>query len=210
MPEEAMSAARDAWVANQGYSLDKRRRHILDAAAELFASQGFDRTSVADVAQACGLEKPSLYHYFPSKKSILSGVLALGIDDLIFEAQAILDSGIEDPMDRLYQLLLGHSRNFDKKIAHVKTFLLESRALEPAERERYLARRREYEHMIIEVISEAQRLGRVREGDPVILAYGVLGMFNWMVQWYNPARGVSTEEIGALLARLAIDGLAGC
>ncbi|MEA3185166.1 MAG: TetR/AcrR family transcriptional regulator, cholesterol catabolism regulator [Ilumatobacteraceae bacterium] len=208
MTEDSVSAARDIWVANQGYSVDKRKRHIIDAAAELFAVRGFDRTSVADIAQACGLEKPSLYHYFPSKKSILLGVLALGIDDLIHEANEVLKQDIDDPLERLHQLLLCHSRNFDKKISHVKTFLLESNGLDAAERERYLARRREYEQIILDVVIEGQAAHRVRDGDPVILAYGVLGMFNWMVQWYKTGGSVSAEAIGNILASVAVQGLA--
>lgn len=208
MVEDSVTSARDIWVANQGYSIDKRKRHIIDAAAELFAVRGFDRTSVADIAQACGLEKPSLYHYFPSKKSILLGVLSLGIDDLIFEANEVLKRDIDDPLERLHQLLLCHSKNFEKKISHVKTFLLESRGLDANERERYLSRRREYEQIIIDVVAQGQAARRVRSGDPVILAYGVLGMFNWMVQWYKSDGSVSAEAIGNMLASVAVQGLA--
>jgi AcrR family transcriptional regulator len=207
MKEDAVAAARDVWVANQGYSLDKRRRHILDTAAELFATNGFDRTSVADIAQASGLEKPSLYHYFNSKKSILSGVLDLGIDDLIADAHAVLALDATDSLEKLYLLFIAHSRNFEQKIAHVKAFLLESRVLDQVEREKYLAKRHEYEQIIIGAIGTAQAEGRVRDGDPVLLAYGVLGMFNWMVQWYRPGGSVTIEDIGGLLADMAMDSL---
>jgi AcrR family transcriptional regulator len=199
--------ARGVWAANQGYSLDKRRRSILDTAAELFATSGFDRTSVADIAQASGLEKPSLYHYFKSKKSILSGVLDLGIDDLISDAHLVLQSETTDVLEKLYQLFLAHSRNFEQKIAHVKAFLLESRVLDQVEREKYLAKRHEYEQIIIDAISTAQAEGSIRDGDPVLMAYGVLGMFNWMVQWYRPAGSESIESIGGLLAEMAMDSL---
>ncbi len=207
MNSDAISTARHVWVANQGYSVDKRRRHILDTAAELFATNGFDRTSMADIAQASGLEKPSLYHYFKSKKSILSGVLDLGIDDLIAEAHQVLASESVDPLDKLHRLFLAHSRNFEHKIAHVKAFLLESRVLEPIEREKYLARRHEYEQIIIDVIRSAQEDGLIRSGDPVLLAYGALGMFNWMVQWYRPQGPETVESIGRLLADMAMDAL---
>jgi hypothetical protein len=86
----------------------------------------------------------------------------------------------------------------------VKVFLLEARALDPPERQKYLDRRREYEQLIIDSIQEGQEQGVFRTGDPTILAYGVLGMFNWMVQWYDPNGRTSAEQIGELLVESAI------
>jgi TetR/AcrR family transcriptional regulator, cholesterol catabolism regulator len=181
-----------------------RQRAILDVAAELFASLGVDRTSMDDIGHGCGLEKPSLYHHFPSKKAILSGVLALGVEDLIEDAYAVLAAGIPDPRVKLEQLLQSHCRNFDRKLPHVKVFLLESRSLDQPERRKYLERRREYEKIIVDVICEGQEEGVFRAGDPTILAYGLLGMFNWMVQWYDPRRGTSAEQIGQALVEAAL------
>jgi AcrR family transcriptional regulator len=183
---------------------DQKRRGILDVSAGLFASKGVDRTSMDDIGRACGLEKPSLYHYFSSKKAILAGILALGVDDLIADANAVLVSGVADPTERLAQLLRAHNRNFDRKLPHVKVFLLEERALDAPERQKYLDRRREYEGIIIDLITEGQDQGVFRAGDPTILAYGVLGMFNWMVQWYDPRGRTTAEEIGELLVEAAI------
>jgi hypothetical protein len=116
----------------------------------------------------------------------------------------VLESGVPDPVDRLALLLRAHSRNFDRKLPHVKVFLLEARALDAPERQKYLDRRREYEQIIIDLIQEGQDAGVFRSGDPTILAYGVLGMFNWMVQWYDPEGRTSAEEIGELLVEAAI------
>jgi AcrR family transcriptional regulator len=183
---------------------DQKRREILDVSAGLFASKGVDRTSMDDIGRACGLEKPSLYHYFSSKRSIVAGILALGVDDLIADAHAVLESGVADPTDRLARLLQAHSRNFDRKLPHVKVFLLEARGLDGPELQKYLDRRREYEHLIIDAIRDGQEAREFRPGDPTILAYGVLGMFNWMVQWYDPMGRTSAEEIGELLVEAAI------
>ncbi|MGE5597576.1 MAG: TetR/AcrR family transcriptional regulator, partial [Hyphomicrobiales bacterium] len=47
------------------------RNRILDAALELFASEGFDHTTIRMIGQRCGLRDGSLYYYFPSKEAIL-------------------------------------------------------------------------------------------------------------------------------------------
>lgn len=50
---------------------DQRQLQILDAAATLFAQNGFDRTSVDEIAKQAGLSKGAIYWYFPSKERIL-------------------------------------------------------------------------------------------------------------------------------------------
>ncbi|HEY1487219.1 MAG TPA: helix-turn-helix domain-containing protein, partial [Micromonosporaceae bacterium] len=53
--------------------MDTVRARILAAAVELFAEQGYDKTSVQEVVERAGVTKGALYHYFSAK------------DDLLFE-----------------------------------------------------------------------------------------------------------------------------
>ena len=50
---------------------DTQREQILARAAELFARQGYTATSMNQVALACGVSKPSLYHYVRDKYQLL-------------------------------------------------------------------------------------------------------------------------------------------
>jgi TolC family type I secretion outer membrane protein len=54
---------------------DDRREQILEAAMHLFAEKGFDRTTVDDIADACGVAPGLIYHYFDSKASLLRAIL---------------------------------------------------------------------------------------------------------------------------------------
>ena len=57
----------------KGY--DEQREAILARAGELFALQGYHAASMNQVAEACGLSKATLYHYFPSKADLLRSVV---------------------------------------------------------------------------------------------------------------------------------------
>jgi len=48
-----------------------RKETILQHARHLFATKGFSETTMDDIAQTCGLQKASLYHYFESKQKLL-------------------------------------------------------------------------------------------------------------------------------------------
>jgi len=55
-------------------TFDAQRADILAAAAALFADQGFSATSMNQVAEACGVAKPTLYHYFQDKQALLAQI----------------------------------------------------------------------------------------------------------------------------------------
>jgi AcrR family transcriptional regulator len=56
--------------AATGLSEGERRSQILDTAGDVFARSGFARTSMKDLADACGILPGSLYHHFASKDAI--------------------------------------------------------------------------------------------------------------------------------------------
>src|SRR5436309_13421077 len=88
--------------------LQPRRAEICRTAAQLFRDRGFDATSVSDVAQALGLTKAGLYHYFESKEALLFEIMTFGLDrvrdEVIIPARAI-----RDPEERLRQLIVRHA-----------------------------------------------------------------------------------------------------
>jgi AcrR family transcriptional regulator len=189
---------------------DARRQLVLDKAAALFAEQGFENTTITDIAEAANLRKPSLYHYFPSKHSILLAVLTEGMNEIWSSASKAAQ--IEDLKERFDALFDAHLHNFQRRLAHVVVFLLEQRRLAAdiradPEAQAYMAQRRAYDHLFIDCIRDGQRKGLFRDGDPSVLAYGILGMVNWMVQWYDPDGRLSMDQIGTILrdcARAAV------
>ena len=190
---------------------ERKRREVMDCAAELFARHGFDNTSINDIAHMANLKKPSLYHYFPSKHSLLLAILTDGMAHLWADASQA--AAIKDPVARLDALLTSHLHNFGQKLAHVAVFLLERRVLERSEADQaetraYLEQRRAYDRLFADAIRDGQKKGLFRQDDPVVLSYAILGMVNWMVQWYRVDGPLSLEEISGILRRSALGALA--
>jgi AcrR family transcriptional regulator len=141
------------------------RERILDVALGLFVEQGYDKTSLREVAERLGLTKAALYYHFPSKADILMA-LHLRMHALIAEPLGILEGGTVDIgrwerflgacIDRLQgdtALLLLHRNNqaalaqlHDEAHAHAHTELeawarklFSEPALEPLDRIRMAA-----------------------------------------------------------------------
>jgi AcrR family transcriptional regulator len=182
-----------------------RRQDVLDRAAELFALKGFHGTSITDIAASTPLKKPTLYHYFTSKQAILAEILDNGIRALLRDAAPA--AAIADPAERIQALLAAHLTNFQDKLPQVMVFLLERHALEAANATSYLELRSQYDALFVDAIREGQAQGMFREDDPVILAYAVLGMVNWMAQWYDPAGRLPLSDISSIMQRLVLAAL---
>jgi AcrR family transcriptional regulator len=72
---------------------DRRREQLLDMALKLFASRGFNATTMEDIAEAAGVTKPLLYQHFDSKRALYLE-LADSVADSLVEAigKAVADA----------------------------------------------------------------------------------------------------------------------
>jgi len=183
-----------------------RRSLILEVAAILFADAGFTSTSMNDVAAAAGIQKPSVYHHFASKEEILFHILDDGISRLLSEADRVM-AQYSDPRERLERLLLAHIGGFEDKKAQVTVFLLERQSSLGISRHQYLTKRRQYDQLFVRTVKAGQQQGLFRDGDSTVLAYGILGMYNWLIQWFDPRGRFSLEEIHRTFFTTVMSGI---
>jgi AcrR family transcriptional regulator len=78
--------------------VDERRRQLLDAGAALFAEHAFEEISMRQIAQAAGVSKPLLYHYFPSKNDLFMAAVSEAASEL---QHLIEPSGEGTPVEQL-------------------------------------------------------------------------------------------------------------
>ncbi|MCF3960493.1 TetR family transcriptional regulator, partial [Streptomyces fuscigenes] len=85
----------------------KRKRHqeISDAAVALFTERGFDGVSVAEIAAAVDISKPTLFRYFPTKEDLVLHRFADHEDEAARVVRAGAARGA-DPLDALLAHLL--------------------------------------------------------------------------------------------------------
>ena len=78
-------------------------RHIAQVAARLFATQGYDATSVRMIVEAAGVTKPTLYYHFGSKEGLAQALLTVPMSELIAGLRAILEAP-GDPVEVLERI----------------------------------------------------------------------------------------------------------
>ena len=172
------------------------RQEILRTSARLFQQQGYDATSMNDIAAALRLSKGGLYHHFQSKDEILFDLMNHAMD--ITEERVLSPvKGIADPEERLRMLVRRHiAVVLSERDREITVMLHENHPLSPALRKRINARKKSYVHFVENLIAEVQR---ARGLEPKILpraaAFALLGMINWIYQWYRPEGALQQETI---------------
>ena len=111
--------------------VEERRRQLLAAGAELFAEHAFEEISMRQIAQAAGVSKPLLYHYFPSKIDLFKAAVAEAAAEL---QRAIEPSGEGQPAEQLAASLDAYLTWIEDN-AKTWTKLMQSAATLPEARE---------------------------------------------------------------------------
>jgi TetR/AcrR family transcriptional regulator, cholesterol catabolism regulator len=172
------------------------RQEILRAAARLFQERGYDATSMSDVANALKLSKGGLYHHFQSKDEILFYLMDHAMD---ITQEQVIDRvrGVADPEEGLRTLIRLHIgvvlREQDREIT---VMLHENHPLPPPLRRQINARKKEYVHFVESLIAEVQKV-RHSKGvvTPRAAAFALMGMINWIYQWYRPEGSLQKEDL---------------
>jgi len=138
----------------------ERRIELTRAAARLFAERGYQGTSLADLAEALGVQKPSLYHHIESKEDLLWDVARAGADAF----HAALDAVPEDApaAERIRLALRGHLGVVSAQLDVSTVFVREWRHLTGERFERFVAERRRYEERIRELYADGLERSELR------------------------------------------------
>jgi len=183
------------------------RQEILRTAARLFQQQGYDATSMNDVATALKVSKAGLYHHFQSKDEILFELMnhALNVTQ-----ERVVDRvrGIVNPEERLRMLIRSHvDVILSVRDREITVLLHENHPLPPSLRKRINARKKEYVHFVEKVVSEVQQ-GRQwkRNVSPRAATFALLGMINWIYQWYKPEGSLNSQQIAAQFTEIFFSG----
>jgi AcrR family transcriptional regulator len=177
---------------------------VLNAAVRLFNEQGYDATSMFDIAESLGITKSSVYHHISGKEQLLQMAMDRALDGL-FEAADEVRALDAPAIERLERLIRSSVLVLAERLEFV-TLLLRVRGNTEVE-QRAVARRRIFDAQVTELVKQAQAEGGVRpDVDPAIAARLLFGMVNSLTEWYSPRRGGAREMAGTVAA-IAFDGL---
>lgn len=201
VPMATQSARRNGQVGRPGYDLES----LLAVAVGVFNQRGYDGTSMDHLSQRLGISKSSIYHHVSGK----SELLRLAVDralDALFAVTEESESVTGPAIERLEHLVRRSVHVLAENLPYV-TLLLRLRGNTTVER-RAIARRREFDHFVSELVRESSEEGALRPDlDPDLTAKLIFGTVNSLIEWYRPSRQITADELANTVVTITFDGL---
>jgi AcrR family transcriptional regulator len=188
---------------------DQKRDQILRAAAKVFATEGFDRASMTQLARECGISKANIYHYYDGKDAILFDILDTYLKELR-DRIVNIDVGGLDPDQRLLRtvseiLMAYQGANYEHQVQ------ISGMSALPNAQQKLL---RGYQRDMVTYVSDAiQAIAPDVFGDDAgklrATTMSVFGMLNWYYMWNTGAGSQAREEYAVLVSNLTLHGVKG-
>lgn len=178
---------------------------ILSTACSLFARQGYMRSSIAELADACKLSRGALYHYFDSKEAILFAILEAHVRQMVVDVEAAV-TGASTALEqfrgaiRAIVTLNARSTNEQRLILNDLSFLNEDEQKKIKELERQLV------DIISDLLIRLDAKGKVVKRTKKVYAMMLFGILNFSHTWYDPKGSIDPEEFADMVVDLFLKG----
>jgi AcrR family transcriptional regulator len=184
---------------------DKKRQGILSRSATLFAQHGFTGTSITMIAEACGVSKALMYHYYSSKDAVLFDLLEDHLQNLVIAVEAAAQSA-DDGRERLFAISAALLEAYRGADAEHQVQISSLKLLPPARQEIL----KEMERKLVVIVSEAIALAvpSVAKKRQLLkpLTMSLFGMLNWHYLWFRDGKGITREKYARMVTGLILSG----
>ncbi|WP_306224926.1 TetR/AcrR family transcriptional regulator [Bosea beijingensis] len=185
------------------------RDRILDNAARLFARNGYDGTSLGDLATSVGVTKAAIYHYFPNKQEIYAAIIVRTLEGLRHHVSQAM-AQVAAPEEALARFMTAHADFFEDHYDGFLAMLVGYGGMENvvmlAEAQKL---RDEHEQALRQIIANGIAKRAFRPVDVDVTSRAVLSMLNWMVRWFKPGKGRRAASFAQDYFDLMLGGLRG-
>jgi AcrR family transcriptional regulator len=184
---------------------DKKLDHVLRAAAEVFAEQGFDHAPIRAVAERAEISVAGLYHYVRSKDELLYFIQFNVFDSLVTRYHQDVE-GVTEPEERIALLIGNHLNRFLNNVAELVVCSRELDRLQGDFRERVGERQRAYFKLAVDNFTDLAKKHSGSAVSPRTSALAMFGAMNWIHTWYQPRTGPSAQSLTKDFTHLFIEG----
>ena len=182
----------------------ERQQGILDAAAAMFAKHGFNGTSIAALADSCGVSKALLYHYYDSKEALVYDMVLVHCK-LLSETASNATKQSDKPQEQLRSLVRAlmelYMSSRDKHVVLLNDLhcLPEAQQIEVKEEERKVLQ--EIKDLIIKLRPD------LKPPQVTSLTMYLMGAVNWTYTWFKPQGQVTAGEFADLATATFLNGI---
>jgi AcrR family transcriptional regulator len=184
----------------------ERRRQLLDAALEVFVSQGYHAAAMDEIAERAGVSKPVLYQHFPGKLELYLALLDESVDALVATVRDALGS-TTDNKQRVAATFSAYFEYVEGKGQAFRPVFESDLSNEAAVRARLERSQQECAAMVSQMVSQDAGLD---EAEARLVSVGMVGLAQVTARYWLSTRDHIPREVAEqLIARLAWRGISG-
>ena len=184
---------------------DQRFDALLANAARVFADQGYDRTTMRDLAASSGMSLAGIYYYVRGKEDLLYHVQERCFTRVLEGSETALATA-GDPHERLATFIRHHVTFFAAHMPEMKVLSHEAAALSGERLKRITQIKRRYVDRLEGLVKDVAPDWPAAERSAA--SYALFGMMNWIYNWYDPAGPLDAERLAELVTRIFLGGVA--
>ncbi len=175
-------------------------------AADLIYRNGFDATSMNDIAKAVNLTKAGLYYYTKGKDDLLYKIMTFAMDCVERDIMKPCKE-IPDPEQRLRGIIRNHVNSILVSGGAITVLTEELNKLSAARKRRIIGRNRLYLDLVRDTLRELKKSGRLRDLDITIAALNLFATVLGVARWYQPKGRLSSDRVADEIARFILAGI---
>ncbi|MDF1721290.1 MAG: TetR/AcrR family transcriptional regulator [Minwuia sp.] len=180
-----------------------KRERILEEARQLFFEQGYQGTTLDQVARRLDVTKPFIYSHFDNKAALLGDIAEQGTRQSL-KAVADAHDRSGDPAERLSSAIREFSHVVMNHQANIAVYFREDKYVPPVASKRIDEMRSEFDEKLSALIEEGVAKGMFQTGDVRLATLAIGGMISWMFTWYRTGGRLSDDHIADQMTELAM------
>ena len=171
-------------------------RKIIQVTTKLMGAEGYHAISIQMIADAVGVTKGTIFHYFKNKEGILLAILGEIAPSAMKKLGAIVENETLNGLEKLESVIKLNLDLVTKKNNFLKLLISESRHLSKENRRIYQHYQRKYVDLTEEIVHQIQSENRnyFNKMKPRIVAQAILGMCLWATMWLRVGGKKSITE----------------
>jgi AcrR family transcriptional regulator len=184
---------------------DQKRLGILSRSARLFAEHGYTGTSITMIADACGVSKALMYHYYDSKDAVLFDLLADHLQHLVTVVEAAARSG-GDAEQRLFAISAALLEAYRGADAEHQVQISSLKLLPASQQEALKALERKLVAIVSDALADAVPDAAAKPHLLKPLTMSLFGMLNWHYLWFRDGKGMNRDTYARMVTSLVVAG----
>lgn len=183
-----------------------RKKKIADVASDIFATDGYHKASINQIAKACDMSKSLIYHYYPSKQDILYHAMIYHVRHLDRMAQAVIAEDLP-AKDALQRIIKDYLYVYSETVSQHHLMINELSSLSRTQKKEVISLQNNVVKAFSNLAEGITKAPIRKHKAKSVLAMLMLGMINWTYIWFKPNGPVTTDQLASIITKMFIGGL---